>query len=166
MRVVAHHTKNYDWVPVPGDVQIKAEDYAAGLVKPSMQGSPRMRITRNVTNHTVIHITEADIVGQIVFERCRPSGGRMLTRKQAVAFFIAENVLDHHTQKAWLTRFEVDDSGHDETLARQVLQAHVAAGNIEAEEVDAHMAAYTESALADDHVAQLHKHFKIKVVTS
>lgn len=162
MRIVAHHSKNYDWVPVPSDVQIKPEDYAAGLVKPSMQGSPRMRIVRTAPNYTTIHVTEADIISQIVFEKCRPSGGRVLTRKQAIAFFIAENVLEHHVQRTWLTKFETHDDGPDEGLARQFLQAHATAGNLEAAEVDGHLAAYMETVSETDHATHLHKHFKVK----
>jgi hypothetical protein len=162
MRVVAHHSKNYNWVPVPADVTVTQPDIDAGLVKRNISGGWSMRVTETRDGHTTFTIAESDIIGQIVFEKCRPTGGRTLTRQQAVAFFIHEMQLQHHCQRVWLTGFEVDDDGPDAELCKAVLAEHVKAGNITEADADAHMAAYAESATADDHAAHLQAFFKVK----
>ena len=92
MRIVAHHDKFYDWQAVPQDVVVTKGDVSSGRVKVASDGRYLMRVTREVedggTTHTEIFIPESEIIAHTIYEKCRPSGGRTLTRRQAVAFYI------------------------------------------------------------------------------
>jgi hypothetical protein len=163
MRIVVHLNKFYDWVPVPDDVKVTDGDIKSEKVKPSGSGGYLMKVVKEGVTHTTVTMPEEQVIAKIIHDKTRPEGGRTLTRKQAIAFYLSENIMPHHAHRTWITGVEVHDSdGHDESMLRAKLAEHVAAGNIEAGEVDAHVAAYTESATADDHVAHLHSHFKVK----
>lgn len=163
MRIVAHHTKFYDWEPVPHDVAVTKTDIAAGKVKPSGNGGWLMPVTKEPKGgtHTEIHIPERQIIAKAIHDKCRAEGGRTLTRAQCVAFYVSEHVLPNAAHRSWLTKFEVHDDGPDEALAREMFGEHVAAGNIPEADLEAHVAAYLEKA---DHAEHLAKHFKVKGV--
>jgi hypothetical protein len=167
MRIVAHHSKFYDWEPVPADVKVTAADLASGKAKPMMRGEGYlMKVTKDApsgSTFTEIHISEAQICAKIIHDKCRPEGGRMLTRKEAVGMYLSEHTLPHHAERAWLTKVEVEDSGPDEVLMRQMLMPHAeSATHIEPEEVDAVVANYMQPANADDHVHHLRRHFRLE----
>jgi hypothetical protein len=130
MRIVAHLTKFYDWVPVPLDPATGSQmkptpaDIAAERVRPSANGGWNMKVTRDMPSHMTLHLSEADVVGKIIHEKCRPEGGRVLTRKQAIAFYMAENHLPFHARKEWITKIEVHDDGPDPVLMTKALAAH------------------------------------------
>ena len=128
MRIVIHHKKNYDWMPVPAEVKTSGADWdsavKSGKIKPSASGGWIMQVVREFDNFTTVGIPEAQIVAKIIHEKTRPEGGRTLTRKQAVAFLLSENVLPHHAHRSWITKFEVHDDGPDEKLMREMLAPH------------------------------------------
>ena len=161
MRIVAHVSKFYDWMPVPADVVVSKADKAAGRVKLGNDGQWLMRVPREMKSHVQINLPEHQIVAKIIHDKCRPEGGRTLTRKQAVAFYLSEHVMPQQAHRSWITSFEVHDDGPDEALARAMLAPHVQDGTIDTKDVDAHIAAYIESADAEAHVAHLATHFKI-----
>jgi hypothetical protein len=165
MRIVVHHSKFYDWEPVPADVVVTPADISSGKVKSAGRaGGWLMRVAKEPVGgtHTMINVPEEQIIAKIIHEATRPEGGRTLTRKQAAAFYVSENVMPHHAHRSWLTKFEIDDDGADEAMLRKMLALHVEAVNIEASEVEAHVAAYTEPATAKDHADHMHTHFKVK----
>jgi hypothetical protein len=166
MRIVVHHSKFFDWEPVPADVKVTAADLAAGKAKPMFRGEGYlMKVTKDApdgSTFTEVQISEAQICAKIIHDKCRPEGGRMLTRKEAVAMYLSEHTLPQHTERAWLTKVEVEDDGPNEALMREMLAPHAeSATHIEPEEVDALVANYMQSATADDHVKNLRGHFRI-----
>lgn len=164
MRVVVRHTKFYDWEPVPSDVTVTDADKASGRVKPAGRGGGwLMRVTKEPEGgtHTEIHVPEHQVVAKIIHDKCRPEGGRTLSRKQALAMYLSEHVLPHHAHRSWITGFEVHDDGPDEQLARAMLAEHVKSGSVPAEDVEAHLAAYKETADGAAHAAHLCAHFRV-----
>jgi hypothetical protein len=163
MRIVVHHSKFYDWDPVPEDVVVTQTDIASGKVKPAGRGGGwLMRVTKEMDTHTEIQIPESQVIAKIIHDKTRPEGGRELTRKQAIAFYLSEHVMPHHAHRSWVSKVDVHDDGPDEALFRAALAPHVAAENIAAEDVDAHVEAYMEPATDKDHIDHLHTHFKVK----
>ena len=124
MRVVVHVKKFYDWEPVPADVVVTPQDISSEKVKPAANGGWLMKVTKTLATHTQVNLPEKQIVAKIIHDRTRPEGGRTLTRKQAVAFYLSENVMPHHAHRSWVTGFEVHDDGPDEKLAREMLKPH------------------------------------------
>ena len=102
MRIIVHVNKCYDWVPVPSDVTVTQADIAAERVKPASGGGWLMKITKNVQTDTVIGLPEEQIIAKIIHDKTRPEGGRTLTRQQAVAFYLSENVMPHHAHRSWM----------------------------------------------------------------
>ena len=125
MRIIVHVNKCYDWVPVPSDVTVTQADIAAERVKPASGGGWLMKITKNVQTDTVIGLPEEQIIAKIIHDKTRPEGGRTLTRQQAVAFYLSENVMPHHAHRSWISGFEIIDDGPDEKLARAMIGRHV-----------------------------------------
>lgn len=169
MRIVAHLTKFYDWEPVPADVKVTQQDIASGKVKPDAAGAWKMKVTKEPVGGTTgeIMVPEEQIIAKVIHDRTRPEGGRVLSRKEAVAFYVAEDVMPHFGQRSWVKKFEVHDTEKpDEQLLRTMLAPHVADGNIPSEDIESHVKAYLAPASPDEHVAQLTKHFKIKAVAS
>jgi hypothetical protein len=168
MRVTVHLNKFYDWVPVPDDVKVTDADIKAEKVKPSGGGGYLMRVPKVGDTHTTVTMPEEQVIAKIIHDKTRPEGGRTLTRKQAVAFYLSEHVMPQQAHRTWITKVEVHDpDGPDEAMMRAMLAPHVASGNIDAADVEAHVAAYKETATSDDHVAQLHAHFRVgKVPTA
>lgn len=164
MRIVVHQNKFYDWDPVPSDVVVTPTDIASGKVKAaSRAGGWLMRVVKECDTHTTINIPEEQIIAKMIHNRCRPeTNNEPISRKQAAAFFLAENILPHHAHRSWITKFEVHDDGHDETMARAMFAPHIEADNIQADELEEHIAAYVEDADAKDHADHLHAHFKVK----
>ncbi len=174
MRIVAHVSKFYDWEPIPADVKITTADIAAGKVKPSLSGGYLARVTKNLPTQVEIMLPEEQIIAKIIHDKTRAEGGRTLTRSQAIAFYLSENVLPHHAHRSWLTKFELHDTdGPDEEMLLAMLAPHTCpqgadkdvAPNIMPSEVAAHVTAYTENADTADHIAHLGVHFKLKAVS-
>jgi hypothetical protein len=161
MRIIAHHTKFYDWEVVPNDVKVTQSDISSGKVMPGRDGGWKMRVTKEPAGgtHTQINLPEHEIVSKIIEEKLR--NGTTITRKQAVAMYLAQYVLPNHTHRSWLSSFEVNDDGpHEETL-RSELNRHINAGNIDAGDVESHLLAYLEPVDVAGHVNNLHKHFRV-----
>ena len=93
MRAVLHVSKFYSWEPIPPDTKVTPADISSERVRVAANGGYAMRVTRQQASHTTVLMPEADVVGKIIHERTRPSGGRVLTRKQAIAFALGEDVL-------------------------------------------------------------------------
>lgn len=163
MRIVVHHGKSYKWVPLPREVSFTNEDVANGKVRLDLHGNPRVRKVFDGETATLCTIDEKTIVEKIVHDKCRPEGGRTLSRKEAVAFILSEHFAPEHFHRSWLTgNFEIHDDGADEKLAREIFEQHVAAENIPADHLDDHIAKYLQPTTHDDHAKHLRKHFKVK----
>jgi len=142
MRVIVHVNKFYDWVPVPADVTVTQADITSEKVKPASGGGWLMKVTQNQPTHTHVQLPEGEIIAKIIHDKCRPEGGRTLTRQQAVAFYLSENVMPHHAHRSFITSFEVEDDGPDEALMRSMLARHTVSGT---ETVEACVAAGTHA---------------------
>lgn len=163
MHVVVYHAKSYKWVPLPREVSFTHADVAGGKVRLDLHGNPRVREVHDGETHTMVTIDEQTIVEKIIHDKCRPEGGRTLSRKEAVAFILSEHFAPEHFHRSWLTgRFEFHDDGPDEKIARELLQVHVEAGNIPADHLEDHVRKYMEPTVHEDHAAHLKKHFKLK----
>jgi hypothetical protein len=155
MRVIIHHSKFYDWDPVPKDVVITDDDIAAGKVMPNRDGSGyRMRVVKippGGTHRTVL-ITEGTLIEKIIEEKSDiRKAGRTLTRHQAAAALLMDQILPGNIELDWITRFEVEaDDGPSEELMRAKLDPHTKADhgrrrgrkNVPPEHVEDHVAAY------------------------
>jgi hypothetical protein len=147
MRILVHIKKVYDWEPVPADVKVTPADIAAERVKPSASGGWLMKVTKNFATETQVNLSEEQVIAKIIHDKTRPEGGRVLTRKQAIAFYLSENVMPHHAHRSWITSIEVDDLGApDEPLMRKMLAYHTVS---EAARVSACKAAATHATLAN-----------------
>jgi hypothetical protein len=124
MHVVAYLSKFYDWVPVPDDVKVTPADIAAERVRPAANGGYRMRVTKKAPTYMTVHLSEAQICAKIIHEKTRPEGGRVLTRNQAIAFYVGENHLPIHAKREWITKIEVDDDGPEPELLAAMLKPH------------------------------------------
>jgi hypothetical protein len=111
MRVVVHLAKFYDWVPVPPDVKVAEADVKADRVKPAADGGWLMKVTKEADTYTTVLLPEHQIVAKIIDEKTRSSGGRTLSRKQAVGFYLSEHVMPQHAHRTWIKGFEVHDDG-------------------------------------------------------
>jgi hypothetical protein len=122
MRVVIEHSAHFDWDPVPPDVKVTEQDIAAGRVKPAARGSGHtMAVLRQVPSHTTVSIAERDVVQKIIHAMLPQNGARAISRKDAVAKLLAENVLPQHSFPRYLTKIIVEDDGPDEaTFDREV----------------------------------------------
>jgi len=125
MRVIVHLSKFYDWVPVPADVTVTTSDIQAERVKPASGGGWLMKVTKEATTHTQINLGEHQVIAKIIHEKTRPEGGRTFTRRQAVAFYLAENVMPHHAHRLWFTDIKVHDDGPDLALFRSMMGVHL-----------------------------------------
>lgn len=177
MRVTIHLSKFYNWDPVPPGVVVTEQDIAAGKVMPGRDaGTYRMRVVKVPAGgtHRTCHISERTLIEKIVEEKSDVrKAGRTLSRKQAVAQLLADNLLPGEAEWDWITKVEVEDDGPHEELFRDVIATHAAAPharrpgrmNVPVESVEAHVAAYLEAATPADHVAHLNAHFNVKAVT-
>src|ERR1019366_8635762 len=146
MRVTVHLNKYYDWVPVPEGTVLTDADKKSDKVKPAGGGGYLMQATKKGETHTTVTLPEEQVIAKIIHDKTRPEGGRKLTRKQALAFYLSEHVMPHHAHRTWVTKVEVHNDGPDEKMMRVMLAPHVTAGNIPATDVEAHVAAYMEPA--------------------
>jgi len=124
MWIVADLKKSYDWVPVPEDTEVTKADIAADRVRPAANGGWRMRITKPLSTQMMVTIPEEQIIAKIIHEKCRPEGGRTLTRKEAAAFYISEEHLPYWAKREWITKFYAHDDGPDEAMMRAMLAPH------------------------------------------
>ncbi len=129
MRIVIHHTKFYDWEPVPRNTLVTPNDIASRKVKADGSGWWLMPITKAPEGgtHTQVNLPEEQVIAKIIDDKTRPAGGRTLTRKEAVAMYMSEHILPSHSHRAWLTGVEVHDDGPDEAMARAMLLPHTVA---------------------------------------
>lgn len=169
MRVIAHHEKHYDWLPVPEGTTVTEEDLKAHRVRPAAAGGFLMKVPVNLATSTEIHVSEATIIGKILHAYCDHARcGTVLTRHEALQRVLREHVLPGHAHPRWLTKFEVHDDGPDEALFRAMLAPHLEAEhgrapgkNVEAEDLEELVRAYTEKLDAEGHARGLHAHFKL-----
>ncbi|HLY33908.1 MAG TPA: hypothetical protein VKQ07_05200 [Jatrophihabitantaceae bacterium] len=171
MRVVVHLSRFYDWVPVPPDVLVTPQDLASGLAMPGREpGTFRMRVEKPGPTYREMHIGEHTILGKILDEKLDVRrSGTVQTRKQAVAHIVGLLLDDGrvaHAQWSWITGIDVHDDGPDVEHAKKHFAPHLTAvhgrhGRVHmtAEEHDAHLAAYSETA---DVAAHLRSHFGVK----
>jgi hypothetical protein len=124
MRVDVTLAKFYDWLPPPEDVDVTRADLASGRVRPAANGGYVMRVIRQGPSPMTMFLPEDESIGKIIHERCRPEGGRVLTRKQCIAFWLSEHVLPLHGKREWITKIELDDDGPDPERAKQLLAPH------------------------------------------
>jgi hypothetical protein len=145
MRLILHHTKFYDWVPVPSGTKITQADIASGRVKPDAREDRwRMRVAIEQPTHTMIGLPESQIIAKIIYEKCRPDGMRAaLTRRQAVTAYVAAHTLPNHAHHSWLTGVEVHDDGPDEKLFRAIVAPHLVAESARVSGCKAHSYANT-----------------------
>ena len=163
MRVTIHLNKSYDWVKVPSDVVVTPADVASGKAKIGTQGEYLMKVPKPGDTHTTILLSEQQLLAKIVHEKCRPEGGRTLSRAQAVAFYVGEHCLATEAHRSWVKGVEVHDSGHEisESGMTDALALHVEAGNIPADDVKAHLDAYLATADSQALADHLTKHFRV-----
>lgn len=159
MRVTVHVSGFYDWEKIPADVEVKEADIKAKRVKPSNDGGWLMRVSKTADTHTSVMIPESQIIAIIIAEMVRDKIA--LTRTQALGHYLSRHVMPHHAHKNWMRGFEVHDDGGDEVLLRAKIDVHVAAGNIDALDVDGIVAAYLAPVDSAKHVDHLHAHFGV-----
>jgi hypothetical protein len=126
MHLTVHSTKFYDWIPVPENVKVTDADVKSEKVKPSGDGGWLMKVTKAPPGGTwtSVRMVEGQIIAKIIHDKTRPEGGRTLTRAQALAFYLSENVMPHHAHRSWITKVELHDDGPDEKLLRSMLAPH------------------------------------------
>lgn len=173
MRIAVRLNKFYSWEPVPAGVAVSQADISSGRVKPALDGSYLMRVPKPADTVTEVMLPEAAVIAKIIHEKCRPEGGRTLSRKQAVAFYLSEHVMPGEAHRTWIKDFEVHDDGPDEALFRKMLAPHTMGApaseadpngvppNIEPSEINAHVEAYMDGSDGKAHEAHLRTHFKV-----
>lgn len=187
MRIVIHVKSHNSWEPVPRDVEVTPHDVEAGKVKPGAAGGFVMKVPRAGETHVECQLTESTLIGQIIREYTdKNKQAIILTRAEAVANYLASDIVPHWTNRKHMRHIEIYDDGPSEELFRAMLQPHLeadhgrAAGkNIDAEDVEEMVKAYLEPLATEydehHHVegsahahglgvhAHLHRHFKLKV---
>lgn len=168
MRVVVHLRAFFDHVPVPPGVAVSTEDIRNRKVMPGRDpGTWRMRVKRTLDTHNTALVPESEIAKWIV--RCAmPQQGRQrLTRKQAVADYLAVRVYPLHCNPGDMVRFEVHDDGPEEKLFRETIAPYTVATDADGDpliapsDVEAMVKLYTETATSDDHEDHLHGRFNL-----
>jgi hypothetical protein len=126
MHIAVKVSKFYDWEPVPVGVPVTPQDIASEKVKPNAAGGYLMKVTKSPPGGTVttVQMPEEQVIAKIIHEKCRPEGGRTLTRTEAVAFYLGENVTPHQAHRTWIKGFDVHDDGPDEKMMRAMLAPH------------------------------------------
>lgn len=130
MRVTVHLRKFYSWQQVPKDVVVTDDDVRSGRVKPGKTGGYEMRVVKSppaglATSPTEIMISERTLIEKIIEEKSDVrKAGRTITRNQAAAHLIQDQLLPEHGEWDWIAKFEVHDDGPHEELFREVLEPH------------------------------------------
>jgi hypothetical protein len=129
MRLVVHISKFYDWETVPSNVKVTDADIKGEKVKPSANGGWMMKVTKKPPGgtFTTVGMPEEQVIAKIIHEKTRPEGGRTLTRKEAVAFYMSENVMPQEAHRSWIKKIEVEDDRPDEKMIRSMLAPHTVA---------------------------------------
>lgn len=179
MRVVVHFSKFYDWVPVPANVTVTPEDIASGKVMPNKDRTGyKARVLKEPAGgtHAAYMFNEESILAKIIHEKVDVKrAGRTFSRKEAVAHFVMDHLLelDGITDWSWVTKWEIHDDGPDEALARKMLVPHTVAKhgrrpgmNLPPEHLELVIAKYLEPATPADHVQHLGQHFGTVEVSS
>jgi len=177
MRVAISLSKFYNWDPVPKGVVVTEEDIAAGKVMPGRDGAYRMKVVKAPPGGTehLVTVSESTLIEKIIEEKSDVrKAGRTLSRRQALAHLLQDNIIPGQFEWDWIKGFAVHDDGPNEELMRSKLELHTKAEhgrrpgrmNVPVEHVEDHVKAYMESTTAADHVDHLHLHFGIKKVSS
>lgn len=169
MRIIAHHEKFYDWLPVPEGTVVTDEDLKTHRARPAAAGGFLMKVPVSQETHTEMLVSEEMLIQKIISVYCDHSRcGTILTRHEALQRILREHVLPGHAHPRWLTKFEVHDDGPNEAHFRAALAPHLEADhgrapgkNVEAEDVEELVRAYLEPLDADGHRKGLHAHFKL-----
>jgi hypothetical protein len=153
MHIVVKLSKFYDWEPVPVGVPVTPQDIASEKVKPNAAGGYLMKVTKSPPGgtFTTVHLPEEQVIAKIIHEKCRPEGGRTLTRTEAVAFYLGENVMPHQAHRTWIKGFDVHDDGPDEKMMRATLALHTVS---ETARVDACKTANTHTYIGEISVGE------------
>lgn len=173
MHVIVHHSKYYDWEPVPAGVTVTDADKAAHRVKPSgSTGGWLMRVTKEAVGgtHTVITIPELQIIQLIIGDAMRDRGWH--TRTQAVAQYVARMVMPNHAHRNHISEnedgvaFEVEHDEPDLALFQKVLALHTKSdsnlnGELSEEDAASLEELYSHPSTSDHHVDALHAHFRV-----
>ena len=165
MRVTVHHTRFYEWDPVPEDVLLTEQDVLSGKIRPAarqLPGKPRlwhgnwdMRVTRELDTHTEFHVDEATIFHALFHKDVR---ALRLTRRQAVALLLSKYAVPERFPEAPATDVMVHDDGPDEAVFRSLISAHLASGLLNQAQHDEHVSKYLET--HSDHSAAHEEHLR------
>lgn len=176
MRLVIHVTHFINWEPVPADVEVTADDIKSGRVKPDTHGrGHEMAVTRSAkmvtgqeTSAAEIGIAESTIIARIIHDHMPQNGGLMLTRKQAVANLLAQNIMPRCAHPKHFASITVDvDDGPDEALFRKTIEPYTVAKHasgvmlIDPDDVETMLVRYMAEADAVEHEDHLHAHFGV-----
>lgn len=160
MRLIIHHRKFYDWEALPSDVEVTDRDVKAGRVKPSAAGSWLYRVTRDQPTYTEVGLPESELISIIIRDLVRDNV--VHDRAEALCRYMARYTLGHHSHGSWITSFEVqDDEGPQVDALKAALDEHEAVGNVEPEDREQVLAAYSVAYTSEALVEALCKHFRV-----
>jgi hypothetical protein len=179
MRVVVHHTRYYEWVPLPPDAKKPTEQQLRSkAIKPSASGGYFMRVAIDakpgVGDHTLFLIPEQNIA-QSILEHAIKSNE--IIDRSAAAYIHITRIAPHHFHRSWVTKFEVEDSGPEDVAIETndkgevtktashleiLVTEHNALGNVADEDVGPLMTAYLKSTKNEDHEKHLTMRFGLK----
>lgn len=186
MRIVIHVREVKSWEPVPSDVKVTPEDIAAGKVRPGAEGGFKMAVPRKGESFVRCQLAEHTLIAQIIRAYTdKNKQAIILTRAEAVAEYLADQIVPHWTGRKHMRHIEIFDDGPSEELFRAMIAPHLLADhgrasgkNIDAEDVEDMVKAYMTpikgdhaehhhvEGTAQDHGlgvhAHLHRHFKLK----
>lgn len=158
MRIVVKVSGFFEWIPVPPNVPITAQDIAAGKARPSANGTGHvMRVKIDKETETEIIVPEHLIIAQIIYAYTdKGKCGHILTRHEAAAEWVARTSAIEFPRKA-IKSFEIHDDGPSEELMREKLKVQVEASheramgsNIDEEDVEDILDAYMAPAEHDE----------------
>lgn len=151
MRITVHHTRYYEWEPVPEDVILTEQDVLAGKVRPAARQIPNkprlwsgnwdMRVTREADTYSEFHVDEASIFHAMFHRDVR---SLRLSRKQAVALLLSKYAIPERFPEATATDVTVHDDGPHEDTIRNLLAPHLASGLVNQAQHDEHVSKLLE----------------------
>jgi hypothetical protein len=131
MHVVAYVSAHYDHEPVPRDFDTSTDEFkaglASGLVKVAAKGGYVVRVKRTRETHVTMAIPESEIAHRVLHHALPQNGSRIVSRRAALADYVAVRVLPEHAHPTHLVRFEVHDDGPDEAGFRAFLAPYLTA---------------------------------------
>jgi hypothetical protein len=170
MHVVAHLKAFYDQAPLPADVVPTNADIAAGKVRMKRDGSGwTMRVRKERVTHNFSSLSELEICKHIIALAMPKRGRQKVSRRHAVADYLASQSYVDQFEHSDVTSFEChDEAGPDEALFRATAAPYLTAiydatGQplLSAADLEALVALYIEPATKDDHVDHLHARFGV-----